>query len=155
MERNPIIEFTNFTFKYFAQSKPTIKNLNLKIYEGEKILIVGPSGSGKSILMNSILSSLGGASCEAALCESSVTWDIDADETGIENDDVNVFKHIKKEKSRYFVNNQSLSRKAIGSVASKYLRHLSLKDFSDFENANLLNILAKKKKNSAHEGGCI
>ncbi|MEN8304207.1 MAG: AAA family ATPase, partial [Campylobacterota bacterium] len=115
------------------------------------VVFTGPSGSGKSILMNSILSSLGGASCEAALCESSVTWDIDADETGIENDDINVFKHIKKEKSRYFVNNQSLSRKAIGSVASKYLRHLSLKDFSDFENVNLLNILddrieAKSKK---------
>jgi len=91
--------------------------------------------------MNSILSSLGGASCEATLCESSVTWDINADEIGIENDDINVFKHVKKEKSRYFVNNQSLSRKAIGSIASKYLRHLSLKDFSDFENENLLAIL--------------
>ena len=105
------------------------------------IVFTGPSGSGKSILMNSILSSLGGSSCEATLCESSVTWDIDAEATGIENDDINVFKHIKKEKSRYFINNQSLSKKSIGIVASQYLRHLSLKDFSDFENENLLNII--------------
>jgi len=105
------------------------------------VVFTGPSGSGKSILMNAILSSLGKSSCEASLCESSVTWDINADEIGIENDEINVFKHIKKENSRYFVNNQSLSRKAISSVASTYLRHLSLKDFSDFENENLLHIL--------------
>jgi len=135
-----------FYLKDYLSFKETELNLSTGL-----VVFTGPSGSGKSILMNSILSSLGGDSCEAALCESSVTWDIDADEIGIQNDDVNVFKHIKKEKSRYFVNNQSLSRKAIGSVASKYLRHLSLKDFSDFENVNLLNILddrieAKSKK---------
>ena len=105
------------------------------------VVFTGPSGSGKSILINSILSSLGGASCEAALCESSVTWNINADDIGIENEEINVFKHIKKGNSRYFVNNQSLSKKSIGSVAADYLRHLSLKDFSDFENENLLSIL--------------
>ncbi len=126
--------------RFYLKDYLSFKEAELNLSTG-LVVFTGPSGSGKSILMNSILSSLGGVSCEAALCESSVTWDIDADETGIENDDVNVFKHIKKEKSRYFVNNQSLSRKAIGSVASKYLRHLSLKDFSDFENENLLAIL--------------
>jgi len=105
------------------------------------VVFTGPSGSGKSILLESILSSVGGASCDAAICEASVTWKIDENECAIENDDINVFKHIKKEKSRYFINNQSLSRKSINSVASNYLRHLSLKDFSDFENENLLSIL--------------
>lgn len=51
-EKVPVIVFDNFSFKYYAQSKPTIKNLNLTIYEGEKILIVGPSGSGKSTIGN-------------------------------------------------------------------------------------------------------
>ena len=125
-----------FYLKDYLSFKESELNLNSGL-----VVFTGPSGSGKSILMNSILSSLGGASCEASLCESSVTWDINADEIGIENDDINVFKHIKKENSRYFVNNQSLSRKAIGAVASGYLRHLSLKDFSDFENENLLGIL--------------
>ena len=44
------IVFNEFTFKYDAQAKPTLKNINLKINEGEKILIAGPSGSGKSTL---------------------------------------------------------------------------------------------------------
>ena len=52
MEKTPVIEFINFSFKYFAQSKPTLKNINLKIFQGEKILIVGPSGSGKSTMGN-------------------------------------------------------------------------------------------------------
>lgn len=125
-----------FYLKDYLSFEETELNLNTGL-----VVFTGPSGSGKSILMESILSSLGGAPCDAALCESSVTWDIDEDTTGIENHDINVFKHIKKEKSRYFVNNQSLSKKAIGNVASGYLRHLSLKDFSDFENENLLSIL--------------
>lgn len=52
--RKPVIEFKDFSFKYNAQSLPTIENLNLTIYEGEKILIVGPSGSGKSTISNCI-----------------------------------------------------------------------------------------------------
>ncbi len=136
--------------RFYLKDYLSFEEAELNLKSG-LVVFTGPSGSGKSILMNAILSSVGGASCEAALCESSVTWDIDEEATGIENEEINVFKHIKKEKSRYFVNAQSLSKKAIGSVASKYLRHLSLKDFSDFENANLLEILdervaAKSKK---------
>ena len=51
MEKNePIIEFSNVTFKYRAQKEPTLKDINLKIFPGEKILIAGQSGSGKSTL---------------------------------------------------------------------------------------------------------
>ncbi len=48
--QTPIIEFDNVTFKYRAQQEPTLKDINLKIYRGEKILIAGQSGSGKSTL---------------------------------------------------------------------------------------------------------
>ncbi|MGN0251057.1 MAG: ABC transporter ATP-binding protein [Oliverpabstia sp.] len=51
-ERKPVIEFEKFQFQYFSQSEPTLYDINLKIYEGEKVLIVGPSGSGKSTLGN-------------------------------------------------------------------------------------------------------
>ena len=50
----PIIEFTNYSFKYRTQIEPTIQDINLKIYPGEKVLIVGPSGSGKSTLAHCI-----------------------------------------------------------------------------------------------------
>ena len=67
MEKNePIIEFSNFSFKYRAQQEPTLKDINLKIYPGEKILIVGQSGSGKSTL----------AHCLNALIPCSYTGDM-------------------------------------------------------------------------------
>ena len=132
--------------RFYLKEYLSFKEVELDLACG-LIVFTGPSGSGKSILMESILASLGSSSCDASVCESSVTWMIDEDKHGIQNDDINVFKHIKKEKSRYFVNNQSLSRKAISDVASGYLRHLSLKDFSDFENENLLDILDARIKN--------
>lgn len=52
--RKPVIEFTDFTFRYRSQQKPTLKNINLTIYEGEKVLLLGPSGCGKSTLANCI-----------------------------------------------------------------------------------------------------
>jgi DNA repair protein RecN (Recombination protein N) len=136
--------------RFYLKDYLSFKETELNLQNG-LVVFTGPSGSGKSILMESILSSLGSATCDATLCESSVTWELDTESTGIESEEINVFKHLKKEKSRYFINNQSLSRKAISQIASNYVRHLSLKDYSDFENENLLAILdarveAKGKK---------
>ncbi|BBP93474.1 hypothetical protein BsIDN1_70920 [Bacillus safensis] len=46
--KKPMIQFEHFGFKYRSQAEPTLKDINLTIYEGEKkVLIAGPSGSGK------------------------------------------------------------------------------------------------------------
>ena len=129
--------------RFYLKKYLSFNEVELNLKTG-LVVFTGPSGSGKSILMNSILSSLGVDGCDASLCESSVTWEIDGEALGIENDDINVFKHIKKEKSRYFINNQSVSKKTMNQLNSNYLRHLSLKDFSDFENENLLSILDER-----------
>lgn len=65
-QETPIIEFSDVSFKYHAQKEPTLKNINLKIYPGEKILIAGQSGSGKSTL----------AHCLNALIPCSFTGDM-------------------------------------------------------------------------------
>lgn len=49
-----MIRFKNFWFQYYSQAEPTLKNINLTIHRGEKILIAGASGSGKSTLGNCI-----------------------------------------------------------------------------------------------------
>ncbi len=54
MEREPVIEFKDFSFQYFSQAEPTLHDINLTIYKGEKVLIVGPSGSGKSTMAHCI-----------------------------------------------------------------------------------------------------
>ena len=38
--KKPVIEFKDFSFQYRAQAKPTLNNINLTIYKGEKVLIV-------------------------------------------------------------------------------------------------------------------
>ncbi|WP_204797560.1 ABC transporter ATP-binding protein [Paenibacillus rhizosphaerae] len=50
----PIISFQQYSFKYKNQSEPTLKDITLDIYPGEKIWIAGPSGSGKSTLAHCI-----------------------------------------------------------------------------------------------------
>jgi ATP-binding cassette subfamily C protein len=47
----PVVEFRNVTFGY-SKNKQILKNINFEVYEGQKILIVGKSGSGKSSLLD-------------------------------------------------------------------------------------------------------
>jgi len=49
-EKKPVIEFKNLTFYYQLQEKPALKNINLTIYEGEYVAILGLNGAGKTTL---------------------------------------------------------------------------------------------------------
>lgn len=49
-----VITFDNFTFRYQNLAEPSLHNINLEIFAGEKILITGRSGSGKSTLLHAI-----------------------------------------------------------------------------------------------------
>ena len=45
------IEFQNVDF-YYEKNKPVLKNLNLRVQQGETIALVGPTGHGKSTIVN-------------------------------------------------------------------------------------------------------
>ena len=47
-----IISFQSVSFQYDSQQEPTLKNLNFSIKKGEKVLVIGASGSGKSTFGN-------------------------------------------------------------------------------------------------------
>lgn len=51
---SPIISFQDFGFQYDAQAEPTLHHINLDVYPGQKILIAGASGSGKSTIASCI-----------------------------------------------------------------------------------------------------
>src|SRR5690606_4480326 len=51
----PVIEFQNYSFQYRSQAEPTLYDIDLNIYAGEKVLIAGASGSGKSTLIQAII----------------------------------------------------------------------------------------------------
>ena len=54
-EISPSITFKNVTYKYPDSKKTLINNLNLTIKKGEKIAIVGETGSGKSTIIKLII----------------------------------------------------------------------------------------------------
>lgn len=49
------IEFENVVFKYEGNEQPTIKNFSAKASKGEKIAIVGPTGAGKTTMVNLLM----------------------------------------------------------------------------------------------------
>ena len=49
------IEFKNVIFKYDSNDKPTIKNFSAKAKAGQKIAIVGPTGAGKTTMVNLLM----------------------------------------------------------------------------------------------------
>lgn len=49
------IEFENVVFQYDNNPKPTIKNFSAKAKAGQKIAIVGPTGAGKTTLVNLLM----------------------------------------------------------------------------------------------------
>ena len=107
-------------------------------------IFTGPSGAGKSILMQAILSLFALSDVKAKLGEvqldnlkfSDDTYDISFD------DDI-VIKSIKKDKVRYFLNNQSISKKNLNEFSTKLIKHLNLKDTSEFDSSKLIVFLDK------------
>ncbi len=87
MNKEAIIKFNDFSFKYFSQAYPTLKKINLEIFPGEKVLIIGPSGSGKSTI-GSCLNGLIPFSYRGEISGSLVVNDI-------ETKDANIFELSK------------------------------------------------------------
>ena len=49
------IEFDNIVFTYDGNDKPTIKNFSANVKQGEKVAIVGPTGAGKTTMVNLLM----------------------------------------------------------------------------------------------------
>ncbi len=126
--------------RFYLRDFLSFKEAELEFEKG-LVVFTGPSGSGKSILMSSILASLGLDEAKAGLSEATINFPIDLDALGIEEDELTVFKQIKKEKVRHFINNQTISKKILLDLSNSFVRHLSLRDYSDFKNENLLAMI--------------
>lgn len=51
----PLLEMKNYTLSYGALEKPAILNANVKVFPGDRVAIVGRSGSGKSSMLRCML----------------------------------------------------------------------------------------------------
>lgn len=115
--------------------------VDLEFKEGLNVF-TGPSGAGKSILMQAILSLFSLADVKSSLGEVSLNNSkIENESYDIDIDDDIIIKTIKKEKVRFFINNQTISKKNLTTFSSKLIKHLNLRDTSDFQSSKLINFL--------------
>jgi len=136
--------------RLYLRNLVTFKALELE-FEPGLVVFTGPSGAGKSVLMSAILSSFGyktqGA---AALCEVTLSKPTKLQNEAYLLEDELCIKTLKKEKLRYFIDGQNISKKVLEELFSPYVRYLSVRDKSGFDSETLLelidNALAVKDK---------
>ena len=136
--------------RLYLRELVTFDEVELEFDKG-LVVLTGPSGAGKSVLMSAILSSFGHTTQgTASLCELNL-----AKPAGLQSDvyaleDDLTIKTLKKEKLRYFIEGQNISKKALAELFSPYVKYLSVRDKGGFDSESLLemidsSLLAKDK----------
>jgi DNA repair protein RecN (Recombination protein N) len=133
----------NLINRVYLKECLSFPEVDLEFKKGLNIF-TGPSGAGKSILMQAILSLFALADVKSKLGEITLDNSNFCDESyDISFEDDIVIKSIKKEKVRYFLNNQSISKKNLNDFSTKLIKHLNLKDTSEFDSYKLITFLDK------------
>ncbi len=122
-------------------------------FDGGLVVLSGPSGTGKSVLMNSVLSSLGIGSAEARLCEIELDKPYGFSAESYEIDDDVTIRSIKKDRIRYYLNDQNISKKSLNRLFASHINYLSVRDTGGFESDTLLELIDNSLyiKNKAFE----
>jgi len=126
--------------RFYLKNHLSFREATLE-FDQNFIVFTGPSGAGKSILMEALLSLFGLKECNASYIEASVGKELALDKYGIEEDQPNIFRLTKEKSTRYFINNQQVSKKNIKSISTSFINYLSLREFTEFENENMLSLL--------------
>ena len=133
----------NLINRVYLKECLSFKEVDLEFKKGLNIF-TGPSGAGKSILMQAILSLFALSEVKGNLGEIQLDNLNFTDESyDISLDDDIVIKSIKKEKVRYFLNNQTISKKNLNNLSTMLIKHLNLKDTSEFDSHKLVFFLDK------------
>jgi len=134
----------------FDEIELSFSEVELNLSKG-LMIFTGPSGAGKSVLLQGILAIFAYFDANAQLSEAIIDDRLDLSEFGIETDEEIIFKEIKKEKTRYFINNQAVSKKVAKKIADNFIDYLSLRNADEFKNENILKIADKFANNDIAE----
>ena len=127
--------------RLYLRELVTFDEVELEFDDG-LVVFTGPSGAGKSVLMSAILSSFGYTTQGAAkLCEMSISKPTALQSDVYELDDEITIKTLKKEKLRYLIEGQNISKKLLKEMFSPYVQYLSVRDKSGFESEALISML--------------
>ncbi|CAA6806084.1 MAG: DNA repair protein RecN [uncultured Sulfurovum sp.] len=126
--------------RVFLKNLISFSEVEVELNQG-LVVLSGPSGAGKSLFMNSILSTFGYGTAEAALCEVLVSKPKKLQSDVFEFEDEITLKTIKKEKVRYSIDGQNISKKVLNGMFSPFVQFLSVRDKSGFESSDLLALI--------------
>jgi len=127
--------------RFYLEDYLSFKQIDVNFEKGLNVF-TGPSGAGKSVLMSSILALFASTDTKAALSEVSLEdLNIEDENYAIEVDDDIVIKQATTSKTRYLVNNQTISKKNLKQFTSNFSKHLHLKDTSDFDSNKIVSFL--------------
>jgi DNA repair protein RecN (Recombination protein N) len=139
--------------RFYLKNCLSFENESLE-FDNNLIIFTGPSGAGKSILMDALLSLFGLKESFAELAEATIVKNLALESIGIEEDEPNIFKLKRDKSTRYFINNQQISKKNLTNFSKKFINYLTLRDLSEFESRNLLTLLdaiAQKDEAGYHQ----
>ncbi len=126
--------------RLYIKNHLSFKEVELNLKKG-LILFSGSSGAGKSVLMSAVLSLFGYEDVKASVIEATVPVKLSLESYGLEEDEPNVFRAVKTKSARYFLNNQTLSKKRMNLISKKFINYLSLRESNEFEDGSLLEVL--------------
>ncbi len=116
-------------------------SVELELSSGLTVL-TGPSGAGKSVLVSAILSNFGHSRSEVAdVCEVAIRRPKALRCDGFELEEEMVIKSIKKERVRYFLDFQQISKKMLKECFAPYVQHLSVTDAAKIDSHALIQMI--------------
>lgn len=129
--------------RLLVHKSPAFSDIELYVEKGFNVFS-GASGSGKSVFMESLLAIFGIKESNADLIEANIELDsinIDLDSYSIPNDDDEIVLSIlKKDKTRYFINHTSSSKKKLNELVSGFAKHISIKGADDLKPNAILGV---------------
>lgn len=136
--------------RFYVRELLGFEEVDLEIAPG-LVVFSGPSGAGKSVLLSALLSLFGYPShTSAALSEAILQRPegFEADGFDLDEDEL-ILRQIKKEKIRYFLNAQSISKKRLKELFAPYVRYISARDQSGLESDALLRLIDRQASKDA------
>ncbi len=110
-------------YEILIKNSPVFKEIHLELSSGFNAFS-GASGVGKSILMESILALFGHKDSNASVIEAHFDRALDLQDWGIESEEETVLSILKKDKTRYFINSQSVSKNRVIDITSGFVKYL-------------------------------
>jgi len=105
------------------------------------IVFTGPSGAGKSLLIEAILANFGYGTSDAKLCEIEMQKPISLESEEYILSNPLVIKAIRKERARYYINNQNISHKKLRELLGNSVKYLSIRDRNRLESPEIIKLI--------------